>query len=76
MPPSNLFEKDRVNDTTRGSGGNTIRMWSFDDSAPAPGDRDGDGAIDLKEDGITILYPALPCGEAVCVRDADQTDTG
>jgi hypothetical protein len=51
-------------------------MWSFDDSAPAPGDRDGDGAIDLKADGTTILYPALPCGEAVCVRDADKTDTG
>ena len=77
MPPSNLFEKDRVNDTTRGSGGNTIRMWSFDDSAPAPDDRDGDGQNDVEENGITeILYPALPCGEAVCVRDADKTDTG
>ena len=52
-------------------------MWSFDDSAPAPGDRDGDGLNDLQADGITpILYPALPCAEAVCVRDADQTDTG
>jgi type II secretory pathway pseudopilin PulG len=77
MPPSTLFEKDPVNDTTTGSGGNTIRMWSFDDSAPAPGDRDGDGLNDLQADGITpILYPALPCAEAVCVRDADQTDTG
>ena len=76
MPPANLFEKDPVKDTTKGSGGDTIRMWSFDDSAPAPGDRDGDGAIDLKTDGTSILYPALPCGEAVCVRDADKTDTG
>ena len=77
MPPANLFEKDRVNDTTRGSDGNTIRMWSFDDSAPAPDDRDGDGLNDVAEDGITeILYPALPCGEAICVRDADVTDTG
>ncbi|MDC0320104.1 hypothetical protein OAL34_03115 [Synechococcus sp. AH-551-G03] len=77
MPPSNLFEKDPVKDTTAGSGGNTIRMWSFDDSAPAPDDRDGDGQNDVEEDGITeILYPALPCGEAVCVRDADKTDTG
>jgi len=75
MPPSNLFEKDRVNDTTRGSGGSTIRMWSFDDSAPEEGDQDGDGAIDLKADGTPILYPALPCGESVCVRDADETDT-
>jgi hypothetical protein len=32
---------------------------------------------DLQADGITpILYPALPCGEAVCVRDADKTDIG
>ena len=77
MPPSNLFEKDRVNDTTRGSGGSTIRMWSFDDSAPAPADRDGDGLNDVEDDGITeILYPALPCGETVCVRDADETNTG
>ena len=76
MPPANLFEKDRVNDTTRGSGGNTIRMWSFDDSPPTPGDRDGDGAMDLKTDGTPILYPALPCSEAVCVRDADETQTG
>jgi len=74
MPPSNLFEKDPVKDTTTSRG--KIRMWSFDDSAPAPGDRDGDGAIDLKADGTPILYPALPCGEKVCVRDADQTDTG
>ena len=76
MPPANLFEKDPVNDTTNGSGGETIRMWSFDDSAPAAGDRDGDGAIDLNADGTPILYPALPCGETVCIRDADQTDTG
>ena len=76
MPPANLFEKDRVNDTTRGSGGNTIRMWSFDDSPPTPGDRDGDGEVDLNTDGTPILYPALPCGEAVCVRDADETETG
>jgi hypothetical protein len=77
MPPSNLFEKDPIKDTTTGSGGNTIRMWSFDDSAPAPGDRDGDGQNDVKEDGITeVLYPALPCGEAVCVRDADETTIG
>ncbi|MDB4654872.1 hypothetical protein OAE53_00725 [bacterium] len=74
MPPSNLFEKDPVKDTTTSRG--KIRMWSFDDSAPAPGDRDGDGAIDLKTDGTPFLYPALPCGEKVCVRDADQTDTG
>ena len=76
MPPANLFEKDPVNDTTNGSGGKTIRMWSFDDSAPAQDDRDGDGKMDLKADGTPILYPALPCGEAVCVRDADKTNTG
>ncbi|MDC0310062.1 hypothetical protein OAL02_01635 [Synechococcus sp. AH-551-J03] len=77
MPPSNLFEKDRVSDTTRGSAGNTIRMWSFDDSPPAPGDQDRDGVMDLEADGITpILYSALPCGEDVCVRDADETNTG
>jgi hypothetical protein len=51
-------------------------MWSFDDSTPAPADRDGEVGIDLKSDGNPILYPALPCGETVCVRDADQTDTG
>ena len=77
MPPANLFEKEPANDTTNESGGTTIRMWSFDDSAPAPADRDGDGMNDLQADGITpILYPALPCGEAVCVRDADKTDIG
>ena len=26
--------------------------------------------------GNLILYPPLPCGEAVCVRDADKTDLG
>ena len=77
LPPANLFEKEPVNDTTSGSGSATLRMWSFDDSAPGPEDRDGDGLIDMQADGVTpILYPALPCGEAVCVRDADQADTG
>ena len=75
MPPSNLFEKDPVKDITKKRG--KIRMWSFDDRAPAPGDRDGDGLNDVEENGITeIQYPALPCGEAVCVRDADETETG
>ena len=77
LPPANLFEKEPVNDTTTGSGGAKVRMWSFDDSAPIPADRDGDGLIDLQADGVTpILYPALPCGESVWVRDADQADTG
>ena len=74
LPPTNLFEKERQDDTTKNSNGGTIRIWSFDDSDPAPADRDGDGLNDLKPDGITeILYPALPCGEAICVRDADGT---
>ncbi len=76
MPPPNLFERDPVNDTTTASNGNTIRMWSFDDSDPAPADRDNDGVIDLESDGATeTLYPPLPCGEIVCVRDADQTNS-
>ena len=74
LPPTNLFEKERQDDTTKNSNGGTIRIWSFDDSDPAPADRDGDGLNDLEPDGLTeILYPALPCGEAVCVRDADDT---
>ena len=64
----------RQDDTTKNSNGGTIRIWSFDDSDPAPADRDGDGLNDLEPDGLTeIRYPALPCGEAVCVRDADDT---
>ena len=73
LPPTNLFEIDRVNDTTANSEGETIRIWSFDDSDPAPADRDGDGEIDLDENDIPILYPPLPCEEAICVRDADET---
>ena len=74
LPPTNLFEKERQDDTTKNSNGGTIRIWSFDDSDPAPADRDGDGLNDLAADGLTeILYPALPCGEAICVRDADDT---
>jgi hypothetical protein len=74
LPPTNLFEKERQDDTTKNSNGGTIRIWSFDDSDPAPADRDGDGLNDLEPDGLTeIRYPALPCGEAVCVRDADDT---
>ena len=74
LPPTNLFEKDRQNDTAQNSNGETIRIWSFDDSDPAPADRDGDGLNDLEPDGLTeILYPALPCGEVICVRDADVT---
>ena len=74
LPPTNLFEKERQDDTTKNSNGGTIRIWSFDDSDPAPADRDGDGLNDLEPDGLTeILYPALPCGEVVCVRDADDT---
>ena len=74
LPPTNLFEKERQDDTTKNSNGGTIRIWSFDDSEPAPADHDGDGLNDLEPDGLTeILYPALPCGEAVCVRDADDT---
>ena len=82
MPPEILFEKDPVNDTTRDSNGSMIRMWSIDDSPPAPDDRDGDGKIDMEPDGITadglkpILYPALPCGETICVRDADKASVG
>jgi hypothetical protein len=76
MPPPNLFERDPINDTTTASNGDTIRMWSFDDSDPAPADRDNDGELDLESDGATeTLYPALPCGEIVCVRDADQTNS-
>ena len=74
LPPANLFEKERVDDTTSSSNGETIRIWSFDDSEPAPGDRDGDGINDLNADGEEILYPPLPCGEAICVRNADQTN--
>jgi hypothetical protein len=75
LPPANLFEKDRINDTTSDSNGDTIRIWSFDDTPPAPGDRDGDGNIDIDLlTGDVVLYPALPCGEVVCVRDADQTN--
>ena len=51
-------------------------MWSFDDSPPSPDDRDEDGELDVDTAGNLILYPALPCGEAVCVRDADKTDLG
>jgi hypothetical protein len=76
MPPPTLFEKEPVNDTTSTTGENIIRMWSFDDSPPAPADRDQDGAPDVDSTGNLILYPALPCGEAVCVRDADKTDLG
>ena len=74
LPPANLFEKERVDDTTSSSNGGTIRIWSFDDSDPAPGDRDGDGLNDLDANGEEILYPPLPCGEAICVRDANQTN--
>ena len=74
LPPTNLFEKERQNDVSKNSNSGAIRIWSFDDSDPAPADRDGDGLNDLEPDGLTeILYPALPCGEAVCVRDADDT---
>lgn len=74
LPPTNLFEKDLQDDMTNNSNGGTIRIWSFDDSDPSPADRDGDGLNDLEPDGLTeILYPALPCGEVVCVRDADAT---
>lgn len=76
MPPPTLFEKDPINDTTSENSENTIRMWSFDDSPPASADRDQDGAPDVDSAGNLILYPALPCGEAVCVRDADKTDLG
>ena len=72
LPPTNLFEKERRNDTTNNSNGVTIRIWSFDDSV-APADRDGDGLNDLTPDGDEKLYPVLPCGEVVCVRDADDT---
>ncbi|KZR84539.1 hypothetical protein [Synechococcus sp. MIT S9504] len=75
LPPANLFEKDRINDTTSDSDGDTIRIWSFDDSPPAPGDRDGDDLNDIDPlTGEEILYPPLPCGEVICVRDADQTN--
>ncbi len=75
LPPANLFEKDRINDTTSDSDGDTIRIWSFDDSPPAPGDRDGDDLNDIDPlTGEAILYPPLPCGEVICVRDADQTN--
>lgn len=74
MPPTSLFEKDRVNDTTTNSNSATTRIWSFDDSR-SPADRDGDGNNDVKDDGITeILYPPLPCGETICVRNASDTD--
>ena len=76
MPPLTLFERERVNDTTEGSDGKTIRLWSIDDSAPAPADRNGDGIEDTLADGTPIRYPALPCGEVVCLRDADQADLG
>ena len=72
LPPVNLFEKDRVDDTTSASNGGKIRIWSFDDNI-APADRDGDGNNDLDSDGTEILYSPLPCGEVVCVRDADDT---
>ena len=75
MPPIKLFKKDPINDTTQTSDGETIRMWSFDDSAPAPDDRNQDGINDLETDGITEkLYSALPCAEVICVRDADKTN--
>ena len=73
MPPITLFEKEPVKDTTTSSGGNTIRMWSFDDSPAAPGDRDNIAGNDVDAEGNLILYPALPCGETICVRDADKT---
>ena len=73
LPPTNLFEKDRGNDTTKSSNGRTIRIWSFDDNL-IPADKDGDGKIDRYPNGQVILYPPLPCEEIVCVRDADQTD--
>lgn len=72
LPPTNLFEKERRDDTTNNSNGGTIRIWSFDDSV-APADRDGDGLNDLAPDGTEKLYPVLPCGEVICVRDADDT---
>lgn len=75
LPPANLFEKDRINDTTSDSDGDTIRIWSFDDSPPAPDDRDGDDLNDIDPlTGEEILYPPLPCGEVICVRDADRTN--
>lgn len=73
MPPITLFEKEPVKDTTTSSGGNTIRMWSIDDSPAAPGDRDSIAGNDIDAEGNLILYPALPCGESICVRDADKT---
>ena len=73
LPPANLFEIDQAKDTTSNSDGNTIRIWSFDDGDPQPSDRDGDGENDIDENGIEILYSPLPCGEAICVRDADET---
>ena len=76
MPPTTLFEKEPVSDTTSETGEGIIRMWSFDDSPPSPDDRDEDGELDVDTAGNLILYPALPCGEAVCVRDADKTDLG
>ena len=76
MPPATLFEKNPINDTTDQSGETSIRMWSFDDSPAAPDDRDKDGDLDVDPTGNLVLYPALPCGEAVCVRDADKTDLG
>ena len=39
LPPANLFEKERVDDTTSSTNSSTVRIWSFDDSQPAPGDR-------------------------------------
>ena len=53
MPPPILFEKEPVKDTTAEGNGTMVRMWSIDDSPPAPGDRDGDGDIDMEPDGIT-----------------------
>ena len=78
MPPSNLFEKEPVKDTTTGSGGNTIRMWSFDDSPPAPGDQRWGwmGLISKPMASPQFYIQHLPCGESICVRDADETGTG
>ena len=73
LPPANLFEKERVDDTTSSSNSSTVRIWSFDDRSSS-GDRDGDGLNDLDANGEEILYPPLPCGEAICVRNADQTN--
>ena len=72
MPPTILFEKDFLKDKSSNSDSEAVRVWSFDDN-PAPEDRDGDGFNDIDENGEEILYPQLPCGEAVCIRDADKT---